>query len=123
MVYLWLGLAIVFEVGWAVAMKLSAGFSKAGPTAATIVMYLLSVVFLALATRRLDIGTAYALWAGTGAAAIAAIGMWWFKEPVTALRLASIGAVVLGIVGLNVSGAGHGGGAPAQQPATNAATN
>jgi multidrug transporter EmrE-like cation transporter len=107
MLYLWLALAIVFEVGWAVAMKLSDGFSKPWPTVATIVMYLLSVVFLSFATKKMDVGTAYAIWAGSGVAIIAVIGMWHFKEPVTALKLGSLAMVAVGIVGLNISTGGH----------------
>jgi small multidrug resistance pump len=113
MVYLWLALAIVFEVGWAVSMKVSEGLTRPGPTVATIVMYLLSVVFLSLATKRMDVGLAYALWAGSGAALIGVVGMWWFREPVTALRVASIGLIVLGIVGLQAGSGGHGAGARA----------
>lgn len=107
MIACWLGLAIVFEVGWAVAMKLSQGFSKIGPTIATIVMYLLSVVFLALATKRLDVGLAYAIWAGSGVALIAIIGMTYFKEPVTTMKLVSLALIVVGIVSLQISGGGH----------------
>lgn len=107
MIGCWLGLAIVFEVGWAVAMKLSQGFSKIGPTIATIVMYLLSVVFLALATKRLDVGLAYAIWAGSGVALIAIIGMTYFKEPVTTMKLVSLALIVVGIVSLQISGGGH----------------
>src|SRR5262245_31224771 len=108
MTILYLLLAIVFEVGWAIAMKLSRGLTRPGPAAATVVMYLLGVVFLALATRKLDIGVAYALWAGSGAAVIAVIGILYFKEPATALKLASLGLIVLGIVGLQIAGGGHG---------------
>ncbi len=108
MTYLYLTIAIVFEVGWAIAMKLSKGFSKPGPTAATVVMYLLSVVFLALATRKLEIGVGYAIWAGSGAALIAIAGVVYFKEPASALKIASLGLIVIGIVGLNVAGGGHG---------------
>lgn len=107
MLYLWLALAIAFEVGWAVAMKLSQGFSRVGPTVATVVMYLLSVVFLSQATKKMDIGVAYAVWAGSGVALIAVVGMWYFKEPVTALKVASLAVIVLGIVGLNVATGGH----------------
>lgn len=107
MIWCWLALAIVFEVGWAVAMKLSQGFSKLGPTIATIVMYLLSVVFLALATKRLDIGLAYAIWAGSGVAIIAMAGMTYFKEPVTPMKIASIALIVVGIVSLQISSGGH----------------
>jgi multidrug transporter EmrE-like cation transporter len=107
MVYLWLALAVVFEVGWAMSMKLSDGFSKLAFTVATVVMYLLSVIFLALATKKMDIGTGYAIWAGCGVAMIAIIGMVYFKEPVTALKLVSLGLVVAGIVGLNIATGGH----------------
>ena len=107
MVYLWLGLAIFFEVGWAIAMKLSDGFSRLWPAAATVVMYLLSVVFLALATRKMDIGVGYAIWAGSGVALIAIVGMLYFKEPATALKFVSLALIGAGIVGLSVARAGH----------------
>jgi small multidrug resistance pump len=105
--YLWLALAIVFEVGWAISMKVSEGFTRLGPSAATVVMYLLSVVFLSLATRKMDIGVAYAAWAGSGVALIAVIGMCWFKEPVSALKLASLGLIVVGIAGLRAASGGR----------------
>lgn len=109
MVYVWLALAVVFEVGWAVAMKVSNGFTKLPASIATVVMYLLSVVFLARAAKSMDIGVAYAIWAGCGVSLIAVVGMAHFKEPVTALKIVSLALIVLGIVGLNVAGAGgHG---------------
>ena len=108
MLYLWLALAIAFEVGWAVAMKLSDGLTRLWPTVVTIVFYFLSVVFLSFATKRMDVGTAYAIWAGSGMAIIALIGMWYFKEPVTAMKVASLALVAIGIVGLNLSTGGHG---------------
>lgn len=107
MTYLWLTLAIVFEVGWAISMKLSHGLTRLWPTVATVVMYLLSVVFLALATKKMEIGVAYATWAGAGVTLIAAAGVVYFKEPLTAMKAASIALVVLGIVGLQVAGGGH----------------
>jgi multidrug transporter EmrE-like cation transporter len=107
MLYLWLGLAIIFEAGWAIAMKLSQGFTRPGPTLATIIMYLLSVVFLAQATKRLDVGVAYAMWAGAGAAIIACAGMAYFKEPITVAKVVSLGLIIAGIVGLQLSGSGH----------------
>jgi len=94
MVYLWLALAVVFEVGWAMSMKLSDGFSKLLFTLATIAMYLLSVIFLALATKKMDIGTGYAIWAGCGVTMIAVIGVVYFKEPVTVLKVISLGLIV-----------------------------
>lgn len=104
MTALYLVLAIVFEVGWAIAMKLSDGMTKVQPTIAMVVMYLLSVVFLALATKKLDISVAYAVWAGSGAALIAIAGIVHFKEPATALKIISVGLIVAGIVGLQISG-------------------
>ncbi len=107
MTAIYLVLAIVFEAGWAIAMKLSAGFARPGPAIATVLAYILSLVFLTLATRKLDIGPAYAIWAGTGVALIAAAGMLYFKEPVSPAKLGSIALIVLGIVGLQLSGGGH----------------
>jgi multidrug transporter EmrE-like cation transporter len=108
MIYVYLALAIVLEAGWAIAMKLSNGFTRPAPVAATVVMYLASVVFLALATKKLDLGVGYAIWAGSGAVLIAAAGFIYFKEPVSAAKVASIGLIVAGIVGLQLSGGGHG---------------
>ena len=114
MIYFYLALAIVFEVAWAVAMKMSDGFSKLAPTIVTIICYLLSVVFLALATKKLDVGLAYAIWAGSGAAVIAVIGVLYFKEPLTMMKAASLALIVAGIVGLQLTGGVHG---PATLPA------
>jgi multidrug transporter EmrE-like cation transporter len=100
MTYFWLAIAIAFEVGWAVSLKLSRGFTVPWPTVATVVMYLLSVLFLAMATRRMDVGVGYALWAGSGVALVGIIGMMYFREPAGALRVASIGLILLGIAGL-----------------------
>jgi small multidrug resistance pump len=105
MTLIYLLLAIVFEVGWATGMKLSQGLTRPWPTAFTIVAYILSLVFLALATKRLDVGVAYAVWAGAGAAMIAVIGVLYFREPMTAVKAASIALIVLGVVGLQLTGA------------------
>ncbi|HOB75365.1 MAG TPA: multidrug efflux SMR transporter [Phycisphaerae bacterium] len=107
MVYVWLIIAIMFETGWAVAMKLSDGFTRVGPAAVTIVLYLLSVVFLALAAKRMELSIAYAIWAGSGAALIALAGILYFKEPITAAKAASLLLIIAGIVGLQLSGGGH----------------
>ena len=103
MTYVYLVLAIVLEVGWAVAMKVSNGLTRPLPAAACLVMYILSLVFLSLAVRRLDISVAYALWAGSGAAIIAVIGVLYFKDALTPLRAVSLLLVVAGVVGLNLS--------------------
>jgi multidrug transporter EmrE-like cation transporter len=107
MTLLYLVLAIAFEVAWAIAMKVSSGLTRPVPAAVTVVAYILSLVFLSLATRRMEIGAAYAVWAGSGAAIIATIGILYVREPVTALKLASMGLIIAGIVGLQVSAKGH----------------
>lgn len=106
MTYVYLALAIVFEVGWALCMKASEGLTRPPATAATVVLYLLSLVFLALATRKLDVGIAYAIWAGLGAAIIAVGGVVIFREPMTALKVVSMLLVIAGVIGLNLAG-GH----------------
>jgi small multidrug resistance pump len=107
MTLLYLVLAIGFEVAWAVAMKASNGLSKPVPAAITVVAYILSLVFLSLATRRMEVGAAYAVWAGSGAAIIATIGILYFREPVSALKIASLGLIIAGIVGLQLGAKGH----------------
>jgi quaternary ammonium compound-resistance protein SugE len=107
MQYLFLVLAIILEAGWAIGMKLSHGFSRPWPAAATIVMYILSLVFLALATRKMPIGPTYAVWAGAGAVLIAIAGVVYFKEPFSIAKSASILLIVAGIVGLQLAGGGH----------------
>lgn len=101
--WLYLIIAIVFEVGWAIAMKKSDGLSKLPWTVAFGLMYLLSAAFLALATKKLDIGLAYAMWAGVGMAMIAIFGIVFLKEPAGALRVVSLALVLIGVVGLKMS--------------------
>jgi|SRR5690606_19322178 len=105
--YVWLVLAIVFEAGWAVAMKMSDGFTRPAAAAATVVMYLLSVLFLAFATRGRDIGVYYAIWAGAGMLLIAAAGILYFKEPATLAKLGFISVIAIGIAGLSITSGGH----------------
>lgn len=104
--WLYLALAIVLEVGGTTCMKLSEGFSKLTPSVLLFVLYVLSVVALVFALKRIDVSVAYAVWAGLGVVLIAAIGFLYFKEPVSALKLASIGLIVVGVVGLYFSGMG-----------------
>jgi quaternary ammonium compound-resistance protein SugE len=107
MTYVCLVLAVAFEVGWALAMKLSQGFTRPKFVVATIVMYLLSVVFLALATKHMDVGVGYAIWAGSGVALIAIAGIVYFHEPVTAAKVIALALIVSGIALLQVAGGGH----------------
>lgn len=107
MTWLYLALAIVLEVSGTTCMKLSEGFTKLGPSILLVVFYTLSFGMLTLALKRLDVSIAYAVWSGVGTALIAAIGVLWFKEPVTALKLISLGLIIIGVMGLNLSGGAH----------------
>lgn len=102
--WLFLVLAILLEVAGTTCMKLSQGLTKPGPSVLVFVFYGLSLSALTFALKRIDLGVAYAIWSGLGTALIALIGILWFREPVTALRLTSMGLVVLGVVGLNLAG-------------------
>lgn len=105
--WLYLAAAIFLEVAGTTSMKLSAGFTRLLPSALIFVFYALSFVALTLALRRIDLGVAYAIWAGIGTALIAVIGIVGFDEPLTALKLASIGLIIAGVVGLNLGGTSH----------------
>ena len=106
MAWCWLFLAGIFEMCWAVGMKLSHGFSHLGWTAFTAVTMALSVWLLALAMRTLPLGTSYAIWTGIGAVGTALVGILVFKEPAAFGRLISIFLILAGIVGLKLSSAG-----------------
>lgn len=95
-------LAGLFEIGWAIGLKYTDGFTRPWPTAWTVLAMIVSVVLLALAVRTLPIGTAYAVWTGIGAAGTVILGIVLFGEPATALRLACIALIVAGIVGLKI---------------------
>jgi len=99
-----LALAGLFEIGWAVGLKYTAGFSRIIPSIWTALSMILSVGLLGLALKNLPLGTAYAVWTGIGAIGTAAAGIFLFGEAVTITRLLSIGLVVAGIVGLKLAG-------------------
>ena len=107
MTWLYLVLAILLEVCGTTCMKLSEGFTKTVPSILLFVFYTLSFGMLTLALKKLDVSVAYAVWSGMGTALIATIGILWFKEPLTALKLVSLGLIILGVVGLNLSGGAH----------------
>ena len=92
----------LFEIGWAIGLKYTDGFTRLWPSTWTVLAMIASVVLLALAVRTLPIGTAYAVWTGIGAAGTALLGIYLFGEPATALRLACIALIVAGIVGLKL---------------------
>ena len=95
--------AIVLEVAGTINMKFSDGFSRTLPSVLIFVFYGLSFTAFTFALKKLDLSLSYAIWAGAGTALIAAIGVIWFKEPVTALKVGSVVLIVIGIVGLNMS--------------------
>ena len=102
MAWLLLAVAGLFEIGWAVGLKYTDGFTRLWPSVWTGLAMVVSVVLLALAVRTLPIGTAYAVWTGIGAAGTALLGIYLFGEPATALRLACIALIVAGIIGLKL---------------------
>ena len=98
----WIALFVagLLEIGWAVGLKYTEGFTRLGPTIATLVALIGSMALLGVALRTLPLGTAYAVWTGIGTVGTALLGIALFREPATALRLVCIGLIVAGIVGL-----------------------
>ena len=90
------------EIGWAVGLKYTDGFSRLWPSLGTVAAMIASVVLLGLALKALPLGTAYAVWTGIGAVGTAILGIFLFSEPRDALRLACIALIVAGIVGLKL---------------------
>ena len=105
--WLYLTAAILMEVSGTTCMKMSEGFSRALPSGLMVVFYGISFGALTLAVKQLDVSVAYAVWSGLGTALIAFIGVLWFKEPVTAIKVLSLAMIVLGVVGLNWAGGVH----------------
>jgi small multidrug resistance pump len=99
--------AIVTEVGGTTCLKLSDGFSRLIPSLGVVVLYPLSFVFLATVLKVIDVSVAYAIWSGLGTALIAVIGILIFGEPLSAARLVSLGFIIVGVVGLQLTGAVH----------------
>lgn len=98
-------LAGLFEIGWAVGLRYSDGFSRLIPSALTIAAMAISLGLLGLALRSLPLGTAYAMWTGIGAVGTAIVGMLFLGETVSALRLLSIALIVVGLAGLKLAAA------------------
>jgi len=96
-------IAGLLEVGWAVGLKQTVGFTKFWPSVWTLAAMVLSMVLLARALRDIPVGTGYAVWTGIGAVGTAIVGIVLLNEPRDLLRVACIGLIVLGIVGLKCS--------------------
>jgi len=94
----------LFETGFAVMLKLSHGLTRPWPTAGFAACALISFALLTLALRGLEVGPAYAVWTGIGASGAAIVGMAFLGDGVSTLKLASIGLVLAGVIGLNLSG-------------------
>jgi quaternary ammonium compound-resistance protein SugE len=96
-------IAGLLEVGWAIGLKYTDGFSRLLPSLFTLVSMAGSVILLGLALKSLPVGTAYAVWTGIGAVGTALLGIILLGEPAATLRLASMGLIVAGIVGLKIA--------------------
>lgn len=103
MAWLLLVIAGLFEVGWAIGLKYTEGFSRLWPSVATVTAMAISIALLGLAMRSLPLGTAYAVWTGIGAVGTVVLGMLLFNEPATVSRLGCVVLIVAGIVGLKLS--------------------
>lgn len=94
--------AIVFEVAGTVCMKLSEGFHHLLPATLMVPFYILCFACLTLAIRKIDVSVAYAVWAGVGTTLITIVGILWFDDPATILKIVAIALIVIGVVGLNL---------------------
>ncbi len=103
MAWLYLFVAGLMEVGWAVGLKYTEGFTRLWPSVWTVAALALSMVLLAAAMRTLPLGTAYAIWTGIGAVGTALLGIILFGESASAARLACIGLILAGLVGLKLT--------------------
>jgi quaternary ammonium compound-resistance protein SugE len=104
MAWLMVVVAGVFETGFAVLLKQSRGITRLWPTVGFVACALVSFGLLTLALKKLEVGPAYAVWTGLGAAGTAVVGMWALGESVSAMKLVSIGLILAGVIGLNLSG-------------------
>lgn len=103
MAWVYLIVAGLFEVGWATSMKYADGLAKPGPAAIAIAASIVSFVLLAMAMKTLPLGTAYSVWTGIGAVGTTILGIVLFQESGNPLRLACIGLIIIGIVGLKLT--------------------
>lgn len=105
--WLYLVLAIGMEAAGTTCMKLSEGFSRVTPSVLVFVFYGISFALFIFALKRIDLGVAYAIWAGMGVLLIGVVGILYFKEPVSALKIVSTLLIIGGVIGLYNSGVGH----------------
>lgn len=98
-----LSLAIVFEVAGTTCMRLAEGFTRLTPSVLIFVFYAASFALNTLVIRTLGLSVVYGVWSGVGTVLTAMIGFWYFKEPATALKMASIGLIIAGVMGLHAA--------------------
>ena len=103
MAWIILVLAGLFEVGWAIGLKYTEGYTRLWPTVGTVVAMAISLGLLGVAMKSLPVGTAYAIWVGVGAVGTVILGIVLFQEPVNALRMLSVGLIIAGLVGLKLA--------------------
>ena len=101
--WIYLSIAGVFEIAWAIGLKYTEGWSRLWPSIITAVLMIASFYFLSLAVRTLPIGTAYAVWTGIGTVGAAILGMVLFDEPRDVLRVLCIALIIAGIAGLKLT--------------------
>ena len=102
MSWAYLILAICLEVSGTTCMKLSYGFARTGPSVMIFVFYVLSIVALTLAVKRIDVSVAYAVWSGLGTGLMAMIGIAWFGEALTVVKVVALALIIVGVVGLRL---------------------
>ena len=103
MVWIALVAAGLFEIGWAIGLKYTEGFTRLWPSLGTLLSMVFSVALLGFAMRTLPVGTAYAIWTGIGATGTVVLGIVLYNEPATVARLLCVGLIVCGIVGLKLT--------------------
>jgi quaternary ammonium compound-resistance protein SugE len=100
--WIYLIIAGIFEIGWAIGLKYTDGFSRLWPSVGTIGAMIISFILLSTAMKTIPVGTAYAVWTGIGAAGTAVLGMWLFDEPRDFMRFACIALILAGVIGLRL---------------------
>lgn len=103
MAWVYLFVAAMFEVGWAVGLKTTEGFTRFWPSVLTIAAMVISMLLLSLAVRTIPIGTGYAIWTGVGTIGAVLFGVAFFGEPTTPAKSLFLLMIVIGIVGLKLS--------------------
>jgi quaternary ammonium compound-resistance protein SugE len=103
MAWLLLFIAGLLEIGWAVGLKYTEGFTRLVPSVLTLLCMIASIAMLGLALKTLPMGTAYAIWTGIGAVGTAILGIMLFGDPAGVVRIACIGLIVAGIIGLKLA--------------------